>query len=72
MTDTISQAIPCTFCGHRYLRPCDTLPKAEQCGNYEYMTTKGSVGRINAPIIDAATQEALRIAAELTANLKRG
>jgi hypothetical protein len=63
--DVISEAVACTFCGHRYLHPCADLTKAQKCGNYEYMTTRGSVGRINAPIVDQATADALRMADEL-------
>lgn len=45
-------ARPCEACGHRYRNPCDNDPaRRDQCGNYAYMTSHGSMGRI-----DPATQ----------------
>lgn len=47
MTDIVSQAIPCKFCGHRYtLGGCATQERADACGNFEWMNTRGDVGNL--------------------------
>lgn len=64
---------PCDYCGHRYLHTCDATAK-DNCALYEWMQTRGSVGRINpvtqepAETLEArlARLNALAIAASVT------